>query len=318
MRDDFPQPLKQKLSARAGHRCSNPECRAPTSGPQLVDEKSVNVGVAGHISGAAPGGPRYDALLTPAQRAAIKNGIWLCQTCSKLVDADELRYSTEILLRWKKTAEQEAHRQIGKAKPARISPSNAALQIKRDLKLRNQMRADFLKRPEEYDGPRPVRHPYEKFRHSEVIIHRLENDCYPEMDGRTGISSWFKVELFDFYHGGLVVILDIERGVISDGEYWAIIPHGADFDRTHFREIGIWKLGKIPFRNIRHHDLAGDEYYNFPHIYCEFADNGMPYEGFAYAVVGKNEYDWPLYPKKRLADAAVAVVDRSSELPDAD
>ena len=30
MRDDFSQTIKDKLAARAGHKCSNPDCRAAT------------------------------------------------------------------------------------------------------------------------------------------------------------------------------------------------------------------------------------------------------------------------------------------------
>jgi hypothetical protein len=54
-------------------------------------------------------------------------------------------------------------------------------------------------------------------------------------------------------------------------------------------------------RNIRHYDLRGDEYYNEPHLYCEFADNGEPYESRGYALLAKN-YDWPLNPERQLKD----------------
>jgi hypothetical protein len=309
MRDDFPQRVRLRLAARAGHVCSNPECRASTSGPQLLDEKSVSVGVAAHISGAAPGGPRYDSALPSAQRASAKNGIWLCQTCSKLIDADEQRYTVAILSQWKHEVEQEAHHRVGKARAPRARALSAERQIKRDLRLRDEMRRDILKGPKEYTSPRAhITHPYEKFRHSEAIIHRIDNDCYPEIDDGPGISSWFKVELFDFYHGGIKVILGIKDGVIGKGfgnPYWAIIPFQADFDREHFRESGIWELRLIPFRNIRHYDPQGDANYPQPHLYYDFSINGMPYEGFENAVVGKNEYDWPLKPEMQLPAEAV-------------
>jgi hypothetical protein len=277
-----------------------------------VDDKAVNVGVASHISSASPRGPRYDASLTPSQRSGIRNGIWLCQTCSKLIDADEQRYSATILSRWKHEVEQEAHRRIGKAKAARPATLSAVRQIKRDLRLRDDMRRDFLKGPREYTTPRgPISHPYEKFRYSEAIIHRIDKDTYPDLDASPGISSWFNVEIFDFYHGGIKVILNIESGVIGKGtfclgsQHWAIIPFQADFDHDRFREIGIWTLGLIPFRNIQHYDPHGDEHYPFPHLYCDFSINGMPYESFEHAVVGKGEYDWPLKPELQLSAEAV-------------
>src|SRR5690242_10450826 len=59
-RDDFPESAKRALSARVNAKCSNPDCGAATSGPQLDPCKALNVGVAAHIAAAAPGGPRYD------------------------------------------------------------------------------------------------------------------------------------------------------------------------------------------------------------------------------------------------------------------
>jgi hypothetical protein len=122
MRDDFLQPIKNTLAARSGHTCANPECGAATSGPQAQEEKAANVGVAAHISGAAKGGPRFDPNLTPEQRGGIINGIWLCQTCAKLIDADEQRYSIALLYHWKLNAEHAAHQRIGKPKASPDHP----------------------------------------------------------------------------------------------------------------------------------------------------------------------------------------------------
>jgi tetratricopeptide (TPR) repeat protein len=63
------------------------------------------VGVAAHITAASPGGPRYDAALSGAERSAALNGIWLCQTCSKLIDSDLSRYTADLLRQWKTRAE---------------------------------------------------------------------------------------------------------------------------------------------------------------------------------------------------------------------
>jgi hypothetical protein len=115
MRDDFHEEVKRTIAARVGYRCSSPTCRAPTSGPQLDPSKSLNVGVASHITAASPGGPRYDPALTPEERRHADNAIWLCQTCGKLVDNDKLRFTEEELRRWKRNAESEAQLRIGKA-----------------------------------------------------------------------------------------------------------------------------------------------------------------------------------------------------------
>jgi len=114
MADDFSEPVKRNLALRAGGLCSNPECRASTSGPQDDPAKAVNVGVAPHITAASPGGPRYDANLPPEERSSSSNGIWLCQTHAKLIDNDVTRFSIEILKKWKADAEAEAKARVGK------------------------------------------------------------------------------------------------------------------------------------------------------------------------------------------------------------
>lgn len=113
-RDDFSANVKQHLGLRVNHRCSNPNCRATTSGPQCRPEASVNIGVAAHITAASIGGPRFNAALRTEERASAQNGIWLCQSCAKLVDNDEARFSEDLLRAWKQVAEAEALDQIGK------------------------------------------------------------------------------------------------------------------------------------------------------------------------------------------------------------
>lgn len=115
VRDDFSKEVKDTVAARVSYRCSNPDCRAPTSGPQLDASKALNLGVAAHITAASPGGPRYDASLTPEERRHANNAIWLCQICGKLVDNDKLRFPVEGLRRWKQGAENEARVRVGKA-----------------------------------------------------------------------------------------------------------------------------------------------------------------------------------------------------------
>ena len=64
--------------------------------------------MAAHITAAAKGGPRYDNNMTSQERKAYENGIWLCQSCSKLIDSDVQRYSTDKLKKWKEISEQMA------------------------------------------------------------------------------------------------------------------------------------------------------------------------------------------------------------------
>ena len=78
--------------------------------PHVVQEwkKRINIGVASHITAASKGGPRYDENMTAQERKSSENGIWLCQSCSKLIDSDVKRYTIDKLKKWKELSEQMA------------------------------------------------------------------------------------------------------------------------------------------------------------------------------------------------------------------
>jgi len=111
-RDDFSNPIKEILAKRVTYCCSNPDCRKLTIGPNADKNKTTSIGVAAHIKAAAPGGPRYDASMTPEERSDISNGIWLCQSCSKVIDVNPERYPVDVLVEWKRIAEQTSQKAI--------------------------------------------------------------------------------------------------------------------------------------------------------------------------------------------------------------
>jgi len=127
MRDDFNTSTKELLARRVGFKCSNPDCRKLTIGPHEEADKHINVGVAAHISAASEGGPRYNAALTADERKAFNNGIWLCQTCAKLIDSDCTRYTVSLLETWKSVAEQLAIAEIQSNSPTQTSDSDIKL-----------------------------------------------------------------------------------------------------------------------------------------------------------------------------------------------
>ena len=112
MRHDFSSQTKALLASRVGFKCSNLVVAKRQAVPRRDPSGAVNVGVASHITAAAPGGPRYDADLTPEQRSSVTNGIWLCQTDAKLIDNDVDQYPVDCLRRWKTQAEEAAHREL--------------------------------------------------------------------------------------------------------------------------------------------------------------------------------------------------------------
>jgi hypothetical protein len=143
-RDDFSRPVIDRLAKRAGMKCSCPDCRLPTSGPDGGDGVT-NVGVAAHISAASQGGARYDDTLTPEVRSSITNGIWLCQTHAKLVDDDEITYTSAVFHEWKETAEHMAALEARGFTVRRATPFRNL--EKQAPKLLAEMRKDLNEQP---------------------------------------------------------------------------------------------------------------------------------------------------------------------------
>lgn len=110
IRDDFKPKVKRILAERAGYHCSNPSCRALTYGPTKQNVGSVNMGVAAHISSAAPKGRRFDETLSAFERSGYDNGIWLCYYCSVIIDKNEEDYPKYLLYEWKQHSEEAARK----------------------------------------------------------------------------------------------------------------------------------------------------------------------------------------------------------------
>src|SRR5258708_36503949 len=99
-RDDFSPDTKRRLAARAGFRCSFPGCSVPTVGPSdETTSATILSGEACHIAAAAggPGARRFNPMMTEEERKSIDNGIWLCNRHSQIVDADDSRFTVELL-----------------------------------------------------------------------------------------------------------------------------------------------------------------------------------------------------------------------------
>ncbi len=113
--DRFKAAIIATLAKRAANRCSNPDCRATTSGPAEDPGGSINVGEAAHIFGANPGAARFDPNMTPLERSEISNAIWLCSNCHKMIDDDPSQYPAGLLFAWQREHERYISRILGKA-----------------------------------------------------------------------------------------------------------------------------------------------------------------------------------------------------------
>jgi|SRR5215470_16254305 len=105
--DDFDDEVKRAAAAFAADRCSNPYCRVLTRGPTndrtllagVESEQSMSrtLGVTVAISAMAPGGRRYDARLSDAQRHDERNAVSLWHSCVGQVGNDVARFPAELL-----------------------------------------------------------------------------------------------------------------------------------------------------------------------------------------------------------------------------
>jgi hypothetical protein len=111
-RHEFNRTITAALARRSGFQCAI--CQAVTVGPSAESPHSItNIGVAAHITAAAPGGPRYDTSLTSAERSGIGNGIWLCQNHAKLIDDDLVTWTVAKLHDIKSRHEADISRTLG-------------------------------------------------------------------------------------------------------------------------------------------------------------------------------------------------------------
>ena len=81
---------------------------------------------------------------------------------------------------------------------------------------------------------------------------------------------------------------------------WALIDYDLSkkVDQERFVTANVFRVGRIPFRNIVECDEEGDEYYPGPHLYCKYAENGEPYESMIFKLTdeaAKLANLWPGY-----------------------
>jgi hypothetical protein len=113
MAPEFNQKTIDVLGKRAAFKCSNPDCRITTIGPNTDPTKSTTIGEAAHIFGARVGSKRFDTNMNDAARAEITNAIWLCRNCHKLIDTDAGKYTASILFAWREQHEKYIQSELG-------------------------------------------------------------------------------------------------------------------------------------------------------------------------------------------------------------
>lgn len=116
-RHEFSTRTKRYVALRAGYHCSFPKCQRLTVGPSdESSERHVIIGEAAHICAASPGGPRYVAAMSEAQRRHIDNAIWLCVHHARLIDREASVYTIEALRKMKADHEAACSEELRRAK----------------------------------------------------------------------------------------------------------------------------------------------------------------------------------------------------------
>lgn len=167
-------------------------------------------------------------------------------------------------------------------------------------KVENEIRSSL-------DIKRKLENNLGKIKYRRVIIKRSTQTDYPEANEtpKGQISSWFRVNLWDYYHNGIELIVSPNFRIIKDEEgNWDMLELGDQRQEAYSISKSILLIGQIPYSNIVDIDFEGDGIYNEPHLYCHFRNNGEPYENFEYLEKFEDESleepsYWPLDKSKR-------------------
>ena len=157
--------------------------------------------------------------------------------------------------------------------------------IRRNIALKKRMHKDFFKplSPGE-DRMKRIDEPWRCFNSSKVLIRSIYDKAYPEntLLEEEG-TGYYKAEIYNWYHNGLMVhahpyvlVANVRHLKMDDDEGSTEVK---DYDIC---EEKLEVLGCIPFENIIEYDIDGDEYYQFPHLFCDFTGGSDPYEKILY------------------------------------
>lgn len=87
--------------------------------------------------------------MTKEVRQSVENGIWLCQSCAKLIDSDPEKYNVLVLYQWKTLAEMVAQQELEYIISDNINNlTNKMLKLEKMMpKLLKEMKEDLKQYP---------------------------------------------------------------------------------------------------------------------------------------------------------------------------
>jgi len=146
------------------------------------------------------------------------------------------------------------------------------------------MHKDFIRKNLSEDDLHAIRYDGEfwrRFISSEILIRSIYDKSYP--DNSDDFPGFYKAEVFAWYHNGLEVrahpygVSAKVRYLKDEAEYGSENPK--DYDVV---ECKLEVFGCVPFESIIEYDTDGDEYYKFPHLFCDYQCGSEPYEQIRY------------------------------------
>lgn len=106
LRPKIPDEVSTRLWVAAGGRCQFNGCNKPLWRNNRTMEQ-LNLAYRAHIYAFAPGGTRYDKVLSPKLKTEFRNLMLVCGTCHRTFDSKrfEKRYTPDVLIEMKRAHE---------------------------------------------------------------------------------------------------------------------------------------------------------------------------------------------------------------------
>lgn len=170
-----------------------------------------------------------------------------------------------------------------------------AARIRKGLAMKKKFEKDFIDSTafSKYGSKRVFEEPYIKFKFNEVLIRSVDDTTYPDIiDTEAKISPHFKSYPFNTYHNGFELWLTAGIGgkvIMDKNGFWENLYDYYDErqDDKMYKVLKTDIFGRIPYCNIEAYDLDGDQYTEYPMIFCNFDYDGMPYEEIVYRTKGE-------------------------------
>ena len=164
---------------------------------------------------------------------------------------------------------------VGKDLLVRILGRRRRLTPSQIVELRQKWKPQFEKR---------VGHTHREGVGDDVIIRDMKRmDDYPDHHATSGLAPSFRLFLVGTYH----------RGILVAHKLGTLTKHGSEWRFTNYEageqgDIKVLMISGIPYESIENVDWHGDQYYDYPHIYCYFDRKKQPYERTAFYTETKS------------------------------